>query len=208
MKKKIALSVGVLAIASVLGLGIYHSNASQAEPKLSSEEIDDIVTSQYPGTITEMELEKDFNQVIYEVEITEDGNEYELKLDGNTGEVLKIKEKEMVKKQTDNIDQHPKKKQAQQQANDQVDQKNQSQSETNENRPDQQDKRNQQKTVIDADEAVQIALKEFSGTVESVELDEDDHRLIYEVEIEAGDEEAEVEIDAYTGEVLVIDIDD
>lgn len=208
MKKKIALSVGVLAIASVLGLGIYHSNASQAEPKLSSEEIDDIVTSQYPGTITEMELEKDFNQVIYEVEITEDGNEYELKLDGNTGEVLKIKEKEMVKKQTDNIDQHPKKKQAQQQANDQVDQKNQSQSETNENRPDQQDKRNQQKTVIDADEAVQIALKEFSGTVESVELDEDDLRLIYEVEIEAGDEEAEVEIDAYTGEVLVIDIDD
>lgn len=208
MKKKIVLSVGVLAIASVLGLGIYHSNASQAEPKLSSEEIDDIVTSQYPGTITEMELEKDFNQVIYEVEITEDGNEYELKLDGNTGEVLKIKEKEMVKKQTDNIDQHPKKKQAQQQANDQVDQKNQSQSETNENRPDQQDKRNQQKTVIDADEAVQIALKEFSGTVESVELDEDDLRLIYEVEIEAGDEEAEVEIDAYTGEVLVIDIDD
>ena len=208
MKKKIALSVGVLAIASVLGLGIYHSNASQAEPKLSSEEIDDIVTSQYPGTITEMELEKDFNQVIYEVEITEDGNEYELKLDGNTGEVLKIKEKEMVKKQTDDTDQHPKKKQAQQQANDQVDQKNQSQSETNENRPDQQDKRNQQKTVIDADEAVQIALKEFSGTVESVELDEDDLRLIYEVEIEAGDEEAEVEIDAYTGEVLVIDIDD
>lgn len=208
MKKKIALSVGVLAIASVLGLGIYHSNASQAEPKLSSEEIDDIVTSQYPGTITEMELEKDSNQVIYEVEITEDGKEYELKLDGNTGEVLKIKEKEMVKKQTDNIDQHPKKKQAQQQANDQVDQKNQSQSETNENRPDQQDKRNQQKTVIDADEAVQIALKEFSGTVESVELDEDDLRLIYEVEIEAGDEEAEVEIDAYTGEVLVIDIDD
>lgn len=208
MKKKIALSVGVLAIASVLGLGIYHSNASQAEPKLSSEEIDDIVTSQYPGTITEMELEKDFNQVIYEVEITEDGKEYELKLDGNTGEVLKIKEKEMVKKQTDDTDQHPKKKQAQQQANDQVDQKNQSQSETNENRPDQQDKRNQQKTVIDADEAVQIALKEFSGTVESVELDEDDLRLIYEVEIEAGDEEAEVEIDAYTGEVLVIDIDD
>lgn len=208
MKKKIVLSVGVLAIASVLGLGIYHSNASQAEPKLSSEEIDDIVTSQYPGTITEMELEKDFNQVIYEVEITEDGKEYELKLDGNTGEVLKIKEKEMVKKQTDDTDQHPKKKQAQQQANDQVDQKNQSQSETNENRPDQQDKRNQQKTVIDADEAVQIALKEFSGTVESVELDEDDLRLIYEVEIEAGDEEAEVEIDAYTGEVLVIDIDD
>src|SRR5699024_7749393 len=117
MKKKIALSVGVLAIASVLGLGIYHSNASQAEPKLSSEEIDDIVKSQYHETIKEMELEKDFNQVIYEVEITEDGNEYELKLDGNTGEVLKIKEKEMVKKQTDDTDQHPKKKQAQQQAN-------------------------------------------------------------------------------------------
>src|SRR5699024_12309205 len=128
MKKKIALSVGVLAIASVLGLGIYHSNASQAEPKLSSEEIDDIVTSQYPGTITDLELEKDFNQVIYEVEITEDGNEYELKLGGNTGEVLKIKETEMVNKQTDNIDQHPRKKQAQRQTNDQEDQKSRSQS--------------------------------------------------------------------------------
>ena len=63
-------------------------------------------------------------------------------------------------------------------------------------------------TVIDINEAVNIALNEFKGTVTDVELDEDDGRLIYEIEMESGEEEAEIEIDAYTGAILVIEIDD
>jgi len=65
-----------------------------------------------------------------------------------------------------------------------------------------------QNTVIDKDEALEIALAEFPGEVDSIELDEEDGRLIYEIEIESGDEEAEFEIDAMTGEIIVIEIDD
>ncbi|MEC5424680.1 PepSY domain-containing protein [Virgibacillus sp. C22-A2] len=56
-------------------------------------------------------------------------------------------------------------------------------------------------------EAEEIALNSFSGTITEVELDEDDGRLIYEIEIENGNEEAEIDIDAYTGEILVLSID-
>lgn len=94
MKKKVIITVSSIAIATVLGLGIYHSNAAMLDPKLSKEEIVELVTAQYPGTITEIEMEKGFNSVVYEVEVESNGKEYEIKLDGNTGEVLKIKQRE------------------------------------------------------------------------------------------------------------------
>src|SRR5690625_7204740 len=62
-------------------------------------------------------------------------------------------------------------------------------------------------TAISIDEAVDIALSKFTGQVTEVEVEEEDGRLIYEVEIESGEEEAEIEIDAHTGEVSVIEID-
>ena len=61
--------------------------------------------------------------------------------------------------------------------------------------------------MLSQDAAKEIALKEFAGTVVDLELDEDDGRKIYEIEIENGEDEATVEIDAYTGEILVLDID-
>lgn len=57
------------------------------------------------------------------------------------------------------------------------------------------------------DKARSIALAEFSGTIEGIELDDDDDRLIYEIEIEDGENEAEIEIDAYTGEILFMDLE-
>ena len=64
VKKKVLITAGGLALATVFGLGIYQSDASQQDPKLSIEDVKQLVADQYPGVITEMELEKDFNKVV------------------------------------------------------------------------------------------------------------------------------------------------
>lgn len=56
--------------------------------------------------------------------------------------------------------------------------------------------------LLTIDEVVAIALKKAKGTVTDVELDDDDGRMHYDIEIEDGKYEYDFEIDAVTGEVL------
>lgn len=206
MNKKRWITISAAVLAIVFGFGVYQSSASQDEPKLSSEDIENLVMEQYPGKITEMELEKDHNKVVYEVEVEVKDKEYDLELDGNTGEVLKLKEKIISpKKSKETTDDNKSKKIViEEKDDDDVVEGKETAKENNTNNKTAKDKN----TVIDVKEASNIALKEFSGTITSVDLDEDDGRLIYEIEIDKGHQEAEIEIDAYTGEILVIDIDD
>lgn len=218
MKKKLILTVGAVVATATLGLGIYHSNAAGEEPTLTTDEVESLVLSQYPGTITELELEKDFNKAVYEVEIEGDGMIYDLKLDGSSGEVLQLREKATVdasekkddvkenkqheltvtEKKDDNKEQA---KKEEKQAEKKAEEKSKPEQKSNK-------KDDNKNALIDASEASEIALNEFSGTITDLELDEEDGRLIYEIEIEDGELEAEIELDAYTGEVLVIEIDD
>lgn len=94
MKKKLGIVIGTITGAAVLGLGVFQSSAAQADPKLSTDEIRQMITDQYQGVITEMELDKEFNKAVYEVEIEGEKEEIELKLDGDTGEVIKEHKKE------------------------------------------------------------------------------------------------------------------
>lgn len=244
MLKKIGMTIGIIGIVTVLGFGVYHSNASQTDPTLTPTDIEELVKSQYPGTITELELDKDANGSVYEVEIANDGIEYELKLDGQTGEIINLKEKRMDAKQRAStkevIDLKDKEKEQkakekeekeakekeeqekkEQEQKEKVKEKEQEQAqpktEVNKNDPSTTKEKEQQteekenkakNTVIDVDEAINIALAKFPGTVDEVELEEEDGRLIYEIEIEANGEEAEFEIDAYTGEIIVIEIEE
>ncbi len=202
MKKKIILTSGALAITIALGLGIYKSDASQAEPKLNNDEVRELISAQYPGTITEMELEKENNRAVYEIEIENDGMEYDLKVDGNSGEIIKIKEKKIAaqkeneKKTTDN-DKAVKE-----------DTKDEQKQTTQEKKQSSKKEKNNKNLAIDATEAIAIAQKEFSGTVTDLELEEEEGRYIYEIEIKANGEEAELEIDAMTGEIIVIEIEE
>ncbi|MGM8212469.1 PepSY domain-containing protein [Virgibacillus sp. W0430] len=193
--KKMVIAITGIVAAGALFLGIYHSDAAQAEPNLSFEEVEQLVINQYPGTITEMELEKDLNKAVYEVEVESEGKKYDLKLDGDTGEVLKLKEKDLTIKEKESASSKQR--------------KTEGSSNTDQSEKDNSENLNSdvQQTVIDSTEAIQIAQKEFPGTVISFELDENNNRLLYEIEIEAGKEEAEIEIDAYTGEVLVVEVD-
>src|SRR5690625_687584 len=227
MARKIWLTLGVIGIAVVLGFGMYQSNASNAEPTLAVADIEELVTSQYPGTITELELTKGTNGAVYEVEIANDSVEYELEIDGESGEIINLKERLIAIKDQDNTEEHidlkekekeekekqEKEQKAKQKQQDEKD-KNKEQLEKTQIEKKQNDKQKKKKeskskhTVIDVNKAIDIALEQFPGVVDEAELDEEDGRLIYEIEIEGNGEEAEFEIDAYTGEVLVVEIED
>src|SRR5690554_1766796 len=96
MKTKIIAALTTILIASGIGVVFFKTGPASAEPKLTVEDIRKVVTESYPGTITELEIEKDGKRPVYEVEIEIDGREYELKIDGNTGEVLKLDDKVKV----------------------------------------------------------------------------------------------------------------
>ena len=55
--------------------------------------------------------------------------------------------------------------------------------------------------------AIKIAMKQAKGTVTEIELDEEDGRVIYEIEIEDGKYDYDFDIDAISGEVLKFEKD-
>lgn len=213
MKKKISIAVIATVGVFVLGLGIYQSNASEADPKLSIDDIREVVSTQYPGTISEIEFEKGLHKSIYEVEVVSNGKEYELKLDGNTGEVLNLKEKSISNKDKEKIvldnNDDQKINNTEEQVNDHVskDEKAKKKNHQKESTRAKNQSTSNTKTVIDSKKAIEIAQESFDGIVTDFELDNEDGRLIYEIELKSRNEEADIEIDAYTGEVLVIEIE-
>ena len=62
--------------------------------------------------------------------------------------------------------------------------------------------------IISQADAIAIAEKAVNGKVVEIELDEDDGLLKYETELRTDRGEAEVEIDASTGDVLEVELDD
>lgn len=211
------LSIGALMLAGIIGLGIAQTSAVEAEPELSKSDIKKKVSDQYPGTITELELSKDSGKAAYEVEMETKNKEYELKVDGNTGEVLQLDEKQhdpsgsqgtVEESKSEPKDDSVEIKETQ--SNNQKDdsETKASASNSSEKKGEKGNKGTKEKAIISYDEAKNIALGEFSGQLDDIELDEDDGQLRYEVEIEKGESDAEIVIDAYTGDILIIEIDD
>jgi uncharacterized membrane protein YkoI len=196
MNKTIGMTAAVLTGALVLGLGIYQSDASEAEPKLTEEDISQIVEQQYPGEITELELEKEGDRVVYEVEVAGESKEYDMELDGNTGEVLEIREKEITSKSNETADERE---------TVEIEESNEKDVKATEKNNEQPADNNDILTVAQVKE---IALNEFPGVIKELELDKDDGHLKYEIDIKNENrEEAELDIDAYTGEILKMELE-
>lgn len=63
-------------------------------------------------------------------------------------------------------------------------------------------------SLIGHNEAIDIAFQHADGTLIELELDEDDDRYIYEIKIVEDEMLYEIEIDAYTGDILEFETDD
>jgi uncharacterized membrane protein YkoI len=213
MKKKIITALGALSIAGVIGFTTFQSGIVNAEPKLSKDDIRNQVTSQYPGTISELELERAAN--IYEVEVVVEGKEYELKIDGDTGDVLKLEEKVIGVRDVAEDDKVVADRNNNGNTDDDQNPKTTAQPPVNNNdqggKTTKNDDTNKtvapKQTVISHEEAKKIALSNFAGTIVELELDDNDNYHTYEIEIVNGNKKAEIEIDAYTGKVIVLEIE-
>ncbi|HWO97657.1 MAG TPA: PepSY domain-containing protein [Bacillus sp. (in: firmicutes)] len=62
--------------------------------------------------------------------------------------------------------------------------------------------------LLSKQEAMAIATKQVTGEVVKIELDEDDSRYEYEMELKTDKGEADITIDAKTGKVLELELDD
>lgn len=246
------ITFGVIISISILITGLFYSNYAQSEPSLTENEVKDIVSDQYPGKITDLNLKNINNQSVYEVLVTHENSKYNIKIDRHSGEILDIirksvavkenKNKEApkkdIKKQTDKqtnntppkTEENPKQSKKQEK-NEQV--KNEKETAVKEDKREEEHEANVPKeqpkttekpkkehksapkeptdtkeTVLSISEVSNIALSHFSGSIDDVELEDEDGRLYYEVEIERDEQEAEMKIDAYTGEVIVIEIEE
>ncbi|MCU7740930.1 PepSY domain-containing protein [Priestia megaterium] len=63
--------------------------------------------------------------------------------------------------------------------------------------------------AISLDQAIKTALKSAKGTVNETDLDQENNRLVYEIEIDTADKrEATVSVDAKNGAVISVELDD
>lgn len=195
--KKQWLSILSIGLVVIIGIVVYQVNVTTADAKLSMEQAENKATTQYPGEVVSIQLDDDGISKKYEIEIKGTGKYYDLELDADTGEVLQLKEKTVSNATTgsegDKTTQSSSRNQTETKSNDANDEGTENNQASN--------------VIISTTEAREIATSEAEGTIVSLELDEDDGYTVYEIEMHSATQEIDIEIDAYTGEVLVISME-
>ncbi|GAB2539257.1 PepSY domain-containing protein [Gracilibacillus alcaliphilus] len=204
-KKFIITVAGLIIIGGILA--IWQFTTSPASAMMTEDEAREKVSTQFTGDIVQLELDDEDNKKVYEIEIKGSDRFYDLTIDAETGEVLKLEE---------NMFRADQQEAATETANDNKDNKNDNndnnkadESKQEEQQKEQKNKNNatDKKTLLSADEASAIALQEYDGKITDLELDDDDGRQYYEIEIVTDEAEIDLEIDAYTGEIVSISQD-
>ncbi|WP_144941702.1 PepSY domain-containing protein [Paenibacillus sp. 32O-W] len=207
MKKKLA--AGILSVVLVTGgaMAVHASVSQAAEPQVKAQEQRSMLTEEQakqialnkkhiPGAeVTSVELQQQDNFQYYKVHLERDRLGFDVYLNAYTGNILKVVKywdgvsygdpKIDFVKYKDNPDRyynyHYKKD----------------------------DDVAKMTPSLSAEQAAEIVKSQISGAViTEIELDEEDNRLVYEIEVIADYNEADVTIDASTGKVLSIDWDD
>lgn len=140
------------------------------------------------GTVDSIELERSSGILYYEVEIEQGRHDQEVRIEAYTGRTLEIRSDDDHDGDEDDREDR------------RIGYAGQSSTGTAQSPS--------KKAVITADQAVAAAKAEAGGTLHQVKLDREDGRLVYEVELRVQGQEVELEIDAYTGNILKVEKDD
>ncbi|PAF34797.1 hypothetical protein CHH69_14040 [Terribacillus saccharophilus] len=207
MKKKWIIPAAVVVLV-VAVFGIYQMQASAGEPEMTIDQARQQAEKQYNATVTEIELDRSGNEPRYDIDLENGEKLYDLTLNGNTGEVISLKEssRQITSSNTDSKDQSQESGDEQQQGENEQSADEQQQSDKEQTAP-LQKQASQAEVKITMDEAIKIATDEVGGSVTDVEFDEEDGLPVYELELKTADDEAEVVINAQSGEIITIAYD-
>ena len=157
----------------------------EKEATITKEESISIALKEVSGKVTDVELEDEDGTIVYGVEIVDaQGIEHDVKVDAKTGKVLKVEADD--EEETEGAE---------------------------ENDGEVSDKAEQEQLAklakISQEEGISIALQEVKGNVTDVELEDEDGTIVYGVEIvDAEGLKHDVKVDAKTGKVVKVDLDD
>ncbi|QKS70121.1 PepSY domain-containing protein [Paenalkalicoccus suaedae] len=166
------------------------------EMAISLEEAESIALNLFDGgKIDDRELERRGEQYYYELEVElrdEDGDVY---IDAMTGEVIKVEDDiRPYLLSANNATQTNNQEQNKGSESNQVQENEQSSSHATE------------PTMISHEQAKEIAVNHVGkGKVDDIDLERENGHVYYEVEVEWSDDDADVYVDAFTGEVLHVD---
>lgn len=233
-RSKIIALCAALVTASAIGFGVSASNAAEnnaskySKNKIGIDRANELALEVIPGLIQSVELENEDGKIYYDFEIVKDSKEYDVHIDAYTGQTLKVKiddDRQLEKQQAaDQSAPTATVKPAEGQSSGTVQapvsttppatvqpsSKPTSQSTAkpeSTSKPSKKSKKHSKKKMLNIKKALQLAEKHIDGKVYSIELDEEDGVQIYEVELMTSRGEVEIDIDAYTGELLNVEYD-
>ena len=194
---------------------------------ITEKEAKEIALEKVNGIITEVDFDQDDNHPHYEFEIQSNSEEVNIDVDAKTGKAT-ITDRDKAEKYNDSTkpvktNETASTEQDVDDQDDDVKAENPSATKQNDAVATNQTTQNKaaetqttkptagttQKEIITKAEAIKIASTVAKGTVTNVELDrdDDDKTSKYELEFKDGNVEYDVEVDAYTGNIIEVDQD-
>ncbi|WP_339252272.1 PepSY domain-containing protein [Sporosarcina sp. FSL W8-0480] len=193
---------GVLAIGGVALADDSVSSLEAAKNQLITlKKAKEVALQKVDGVVTEVELERDDNRYYYDIELHDEKFEYDVEVDAVSGKIIKFEKDDDDKKYVQTDEKQSVKTNAEQSLK--VVQPT-SEKKAVASSADQQKKRSENKGRLSKDQVLAIANKHASGVVTDFELD--DYK--YEIEMQDGNIEYELEIHAYSGAILSFERDD
>ena len=210
--KVLALSAAIIA-AGAIGIGVSSSNAAENNSsktntqKIGIERANQLALEAVPGKIKSVELEKENGKTYYDYEIIKDNKEYDVHIDAYSGQTLKVK-----------IDDDARQHGTEGNGNKPTTSPTSKPSSTPSSTPAPTSKPSStpasttaptstpaQKQMITPEKAAEIAAKHVQGTVKKIKLEKEDGVRVYEIKLKSDHGKVEVDIDAYTGEILDVE---
>ncbi|WP_416728619.1 PepSY domain-containing protein [Fictibacillus sp. JL2B1089] len=226
MNKKIAVISVIVIVILLLVFGTREWVNGNQGSRLDKEKINKMVSAKYPGEILSTELTNRDDTGQYKTVLKSEQGVYIIWSDAVSGEILDMNRTENEEVQEERITEDVAEKIAAEYGNVRSAEFNEeskvyfvlvsSEGKTyrleingtngdikskNEVDSVDEDEPAQPNTKITQEEARQIALNEVKGSVTDIELDDEDGVIVYEVEIETKTKEAQVIINAFSGEV-------
>ena len=152
------------------------------QAKITEEQATKIALEKVPGTVNEVELEDENGTIVYGFEVVStDGTQQDVKVDAQTGKIVKVE-----------VDDEENGKENDEEEND-----TQTQAEL------------AKQAKITEEQATKIALEKVPGTVNEVELEDENGTIVYGIEVVSTDgTQQDVKVDAQTGKIVKVEADD